>query len=224
MTTARQTLPLSLVFVYVGIARRLGLEASAINTPGCVTALVHNTAVDVAHSHLHPILDAVDHEQIKHMFGSSYQTGLTYQLLLRTAANIEHGRVPIPIGGLGSLSPAEHFENEFYLTGIKTKYMGWVISCFCIYARGNASGALDILRSGHFPLDLELVIRDNWKLLTMAGPLSESGKIGEILSDSDIDEGFQSTLELNSSDFKHTSNGFYKMVPFISLIVARHAT
>lgn len=209
LTTARQTLPLSLVFIYVGIVRRLGLEASALNTPGTVTALIHDTAVDVAHSHLHPILDRIDHEYVKHMFGISYQTSLTYQLLLRAAANIEHGRIPIINPGLGSLSLVTNgSENQDYFTGIKALYMAWVISCLNGVDQGSdASGSLAmILKSGLFPLDRELVVRD--KLLGESlDPLSSinSRLLGrhfgeEVLSAPDIDEGSQSTVEVNTSE------------------------
>ena len=167
LTTSTRSLPISLVYVFVGILKRFGIEVSPMNTPGCVTALVRDTLVDVTRSELEHGRDAVlgvmDYEVIKTVYDARYQATLSAQLLTRAAMNI----ILAGKAEFGSNSDAVHLENvrgDHFLMWLRTKYLIQVLQ----YVFTERS-PVEIFRSTSdvlmrhtwlFPLDMSLVVED----------------------------------------------------------------
>ncbi|KAI5122365.1 hypothetical protein M0805_004122 [Coniferiporia weirii] len=153
LSDRRRSLPISLVFVFVSIAKRLGLQASPLDVPNCVIAVVRGTIVDVSNAEVHPILRTSE-EFNDSIFSVPNQARLTTSLLERAARNIEVAAFHSELG-LPSYSSYEV---------LQARYMAQCISVFFSDRVASSLRNFFFLRKDFLLLDFELVIRDRLAL------------------------------------------------------------
>ncbi|TDL28333.1 hypothetical protein BD410DRAFT_834451 [Rickenella mellea] len=166
LTTNKMTLPMSLVCVFVAIARRLGLEASPVGIPYRVIAHVSSrnpnipdTYVDVFGSETHAILSATEDIPTLLMNVGITQANMhrwitpssSALMLFRTARNI------FVSFGAGS----ESDERRYCADNKKDSY--YAATCAAVLVSNDvrvSAGICDSIRDIH-PLDSEVILRTN---------------------------------------------------------------
>ncbi|KAL5533715.1 hypothetical protein ACEPAG_175 [Sanghuangporus baumii] len=228
LTTSTRSLPISLVFIFVGILKRFGLEASPLNTPNCVTALVRDTLVNVTRMpwEQDATLGVVENsEELKRVFGAPYQASLTAQLLDRAARNITIAGAVEFGNDLDEPNYADR-QGEVVFLWLQTKYLADVL--FAVFPGEPIENRIkSIIPAAHprlFPLDMKLIIQD--KLLphctfhpqalvekkddTYTGEVPESAPVPEQLNDifvGQIIQGMQCVI-----GWKKVSSGIQLML------------
>ncbi|KAH8110622.1 hypothetical protein DFH11DRAFT_1514034 [Phellopilus nigrolimitatus] len=180
ISTQRRSLPLSLVFIFVTIAKRLGLPASALDTPGRVLALVRGTFVDVYGSKTRAILNSSE-DFGDTQFTPHVQATLTASLLGRVARNIS---VALAQPDLLISDETRHvyLQARFLASCLSTLFGTNVTDDF--FGRGMVESLL-------FPLDLELVVRDR---------LIPNSRIGPRGVSEEFCDGTSATIDVRESE------------------------
>ncbi|KAL5519472.1 hypothetical protein ACEPAH_1155 [Sanghuangporus vaninii] len=164
LTTSTRSLPISLVFIFVGIMKRFGLEVSPLNTPNCVTALVRDTLVNVTRMpwEQDATLGVVqNYEELKRVFGAPYQASLTAQLLDRVARNITIAGAVEFGNDLDEPNYADRLGEDVFLW-LQAKYLSEVL--LAVFPGEPVENRIkSIVPAAHlrlFPLDMKLIIQD----------------------------------------------------------------
>jgi F-box protein 21 len=168
LTTHLQTLPLSLVCIFIAIARRLGLAATPINSIGRVTAFLDGVVVDV----FEPVSNAILHENLTAIPGippslaqddaplGEVITLTTLSMLIRSGRNIMNSVSECTVSWMSQPSPSAGQGN-----GYERQLAEYVSDCIFAPLSADPVHVLSSLAESiqaWFPLDFDLVIRDRF--------------------------------------------------------------
>lgn len=164
LTSQKQCLPLSLSYVFVCIARRLGVRAASLNTPGTVCAVLENAAINIAVAFADSEEAIFDTEASSRggFFSPEFERVNVAQLLLRAVNNISNARDSI----LGQV--ARNYDQSVTLdcdAGDETigPHLTLCLARSCTSVLGETNTATPnawAVINALFPLDTELLLKD----------------------------------------------------------------